>query len=190
MYNDVIKKLLKKIEIIPEDLLVIYLMNMCNLHEKKARQAIYAACRGRACYRVAGEYIASSSYIEWDSAKAKLAKAFKVFMSIAPEKDDFTRPTYPWLLSFTKDNIWYQIGYIERGMEFVTSSMYADQEIPEAQRASIKRIAIVEKDCDLSQLKQAGFTRFCTVDEAYVLKIVAKIDDVEEAWKDVPKVRV
>lgn len=66
----------------------------------------------------------------------------------------------------------------DRGMEFMSSV---------SERNAIKRIVIVEEGCDIAKIKNAGFAYFCTVDSNFALKIIAKNDDEEAAWSDVPE---
>lgn len=184
MYNEVIKDLLRKIEILPETLIVMYLMKMFGLSENMAHQAVFSACRSRACYKK-GDNIARVPYVEEDSQLRKKAKAFRVLIEFLPESKDFICE-FPWLLAFTKDNKFVQICYIEHNMELVSSMMIAEKPIPKDERSAIKRIAIVENECNLSKIKAAGFAYFCTVSDDYVLNIVAKCD-AAEAWADVPE---
>lgn len=183
MYNEVIKSLLRKIEILPEILIVMYLMKMFGLSENMAHQAVFSACRSRSCYKK-GDNVARVPYVEEDSQLRKKAKAFRVLIEFLPESKDFICEFSPWLLAFTKDNKFVQICYIERNMELVSSMMIAERPIPRDERSAIKRVAIVESECDLSKIKAAGFAYFCTVDENFALKIIAKCD-AAEAWADV-----
>ena len=64
--------------------------------------------------------------------------------------------------------------------------MIAAKPVPLEDRPSIKRIAIVEPGCRLEQIKAAGISHFCTVDEDFKLQIVKKTNP-EEAWNDVPE---
>lgn len=185
MYNEVIKKLLKKIELLPETLIVMYLMKMFGLSENMARQAVYSACRNRACYKK-GENIARTPFIEEDSSLRKKAKAFRVLLEFLPDSQEFVCENSPWLLAFVKGDKFVQVCFIERNLELVTSMMIAEKPIPKDERHSLKRIAIVEEGCDLKRIKAAGFAYFCTVNELFQLKIIAKCDE-KEAWADVPE---
>ena len=186
MYNEVIKKLLHKIEILPENLVVMYLMKAFGLSENMARQAVYAACRSRTCYKK-GEYLARLPYIETDSSLMKKAAAFRLVIEFLPDSQDFTVGYSPWLVSFLRGNNLVQVCYIERNMELVSSMMIAEKAVPKDERTSIKRIAIVENGSNISKVKNAGFAYFCTVDTDFSLKIVAKNSDLESAWADVPE---
>ena len=84
MYDEVIKKLLKKLDIIPEPLLALYLMKVYKLSENMAHQAVYAACRNRTCYKVNGNNIARTSFVEMNSNYMKVAKAFRVLLEFMP----------------------------------------------------------------------------------------------------------
>lgn len=186
MYNEVIKKLLRKIEILPEKLIVMYLMKAFGLSENMARQAVYAACRSRSCYKK-GDFIVRLPYIESDSSLVKKAAAFRLVIEFLPDSQDFSVGYSPWLVSFLCRNNLVQVCYIERNMELVSSIMIAEKAVPEDERKAIKRIAIVESGCDINKIKSAGFTYFCTVDTDFSLEIIAKNSDLESAWADVPK---
>lgn len=185
MYNDVIKKLLKKIEVLPKKVIIMYLMKVCGLSENMANQALFAACRSRACFDK-GDYVARMPYLEMDSAMMKKAKAFRVLIEFLPSSKEFICAQYPWTLAFTCQNSLVQIGYIERNMETVSSSLIAGIAVPESERANIKRIIIVEEGCNLSKMKRAGFSFFCTVDDSFELKILGKCKE-DEMWDDVPE---
>ena len=186
MYNEVIKKLLHKIEVLPENIVVMYLMKAYGLSENMARQAIYAACRSRACYKK-GDCIARLPYIETDSTLRKKAAAFRLVIEFLPDSQDFNVGYSPWLVSFLRGNNLVQVCYIERNMELISSMMIAEKAVPQEERASIKRIAIVEEGCDITKIKNAGFAYFCTVDANFSLRIIAKNSDIESAWADVPE---
>ena len=79
MYNEVIKKLLKKIEVLPKKVVILYLMKVYGLSENMANQALFAACRCRACFDK-GDYVARMPYLDMDSAMMKRAKAFHVYL--------------------------------------------------------------------------------------------------------------
>lgn len=186
MYDEVIKKLLKKLDIIPEPLLVLYLMKVYKLSENMAHQSVYAACRNRTCYRVNGDNIARMSFIEMNSNYMKLAKAFRVLLEFMPSTQNFVVASYPWLLAFSNGKNFVQICYIERDMELVSSMVIAEKPVPKEDRASMKRIAIIDAGCEVSKVKAAGFAYFCTVSDNYQLNIVAKADPMK-AWNDVPE---
>lgn len=184
MYNEVIKKLLHKIEILPENLVVMYLMKAFGLSENMARQAVYAACRSRTCYKK-GECLARLPYIETDSTLLKKAAAFRLVIEFLPDSQDFNVGYSPWLVSFLRGGNLVQVCYIERNMELVSSMMIAEKSVPKDERELIKRIAIIENGCDIAKIKNAGFAYFCTVDDDFSLKIIAKMPDIESAWADV-----
>ena len=186
MYDEVIKKLLKKLDMLPEPLLALYLMKVYKLSENMAHQAVYSACRNRSCYKLNGNYIARSGFLEPDSNTAKLAKAFRVLLEFMPETQHFVVASYPWLLAFSNGKNFVQIGYIERDMELVSSMVIAEKPVPMEDRRSTKRIAIMDVGCDVSKMKAAGFSYFCTVSDDFSLKVVAKADP-EGAWDDVPE---
>ena len=156
MYNEVIKKLLHKIEILPENLVVMYLMKAYGLSENMARQAVYSACRNRTCYKK-GDYLARLPYIETDSSLMKKAAAFRLVIEFLPDSQDFNVGYSPWLVSFLRGNNLVQVCYIERNMELVSSMMIAEKAVPKDERASIKRIAIIENGSDIAKVKSAGF---------------------------------
>ncbi len=188
MYNEVIKELLRKLQIVPEDLLVLYLRTMFPdvMTENLARQQIYSACRSRIAFKK-GNYIAISRFVEPDSSADKLAKAFRIAIHFLPESRTFVKASSPWLLSFPKGSNLIQVCYIENGMEFVTSKMIAEKPVPLSDREEIKRIAIIENVANLEKIKAAGFVNFCTVENDFVtFKIAAKCAP-EEAWADVPE---
>lgn len=101
MYDEVIKKLLKKLDIIPEPLLALYLMKVYKLSENMAHQAVYAACRNRTCYKVNGNNIARTSFVEMNSNYMKVAKAFRVLLEFMSGTQNFVVAAYPWLLAFS-----------------------------------------------------------------------------------------
>lgn len=183
MYNEVIKKLLRKIEILPETVIVIYLITVFNLSENQARQAIYAACRNRACYKK-GDNIARTPFIEMDSNLMKKAKALRVSLEFLPDSQEFICAAHPWILAFTKGDKLVQVCYIEHNMELISSMVIAEKPTPASERDSIKRIAIVEENCDLSKIKAGGFAYYCTVNDNFKLTIIAKCDPAK-AWDDV-----
>ena len=185
MYNEVIKKLLRKYEIIPEDLVVMYLMKAYGLSRNMAEQAVFAACRSRAAYK-RGDYLMRVPYLDANSTTQKKSLAFRIVIEFLPESDDFETGYSPWLASFIKDGNLIQVCYIERGMELLTSMMVGEKPVPVEDRSSIKRLLIVEPGCDLSKIKKAGFSHICTIDGSYNIAILAHFDDVEEAWRDVP----
>ena len=187
MYNETIKKILRQLEIMPVSLLIKYLMETCNLNEKRAEQSIYAALRSGICYKVDDNNVAITKFKTWDSAIEMRMKAFRVLMQLSPEGTDFTIATYPWLISFIKDNNHVLIGSMDKGEEYAKSSIYAQQAVPEDMRQWTRRIAIIEPGFNYDLMQNAGFIYFCEVDEDYTLRIVNKIDDVEEAWADVAK---
>ena len=152
MYNEVIKKLLHKIEILPENLVVMYLMKAYGLSENMARQAVYSACRNRTCYKK-GDYLARLPYIETDSSLMKKAAAFRLVIEFLPDSQDFNVGYSPWLVSFLRGNNLVQVCYIERNMELVSSMMIAEKAVPKDERASIKRIAIIENGSDIAKVK-------------------------------------
>lgn len=186
MYNEVIKKLLRKIEVLPEVLVVMYLVKAYGLTENMARQAIFSACRSRVCYKK-GNDIMRVPYLEPNSDLRKKALAFRLVIEFLPDSEDYMVGYSPWIISFAKGNNFVQICTIDTNMEFVSSRMIAEKPIPATEREYIKRIAIVQPGCDLSKIKKAGFTYFCQVDENYGLKIIAKNADIQDAWSDVPE---
>lgn len=186
MYDEVIKKLLKKLDIIPEPLLALYLMKVYKLSENMAHQAVYAACRNRTCYKVNGNNVARTSFIEMNSNYMKVAKAFRVLLEFMPGTQNFVVAAYPWLLAFSNGKNFVQICFIERDMELVSSMVIAEKPVSQEDRPSIKRIAIMDTGCDVSKMKAAGFAYFCTVSDNFELRIIAK-SDPEKAWNDVPE---
>lgn len=186
MYNEAIKSLLRKIEVIPEALVVMYLMKAYGLTENMARQAVFAACRNRVCYKK-GDNLARLPYLESDSALMKKALAFRLVIEFLPDSQDFNVGSSPWVVSFLRGNNLVQVCIIERDMEYVSSRMMAEKPIPVEERAGIKRIAILENGCDISKIRKAGYTYFCQVDSDYGLKIIQKNNNIEDAWADVPE---
>lgn len=185
MYNEVIRKLLQKIEALPEKLVVLYLMKMHNLSQPMAVQALYAAYKSRVAYQKNG-YLVRNPYVEINSALRNKAVAFRVLLEFLPESQEFICSMSPWILSFMKGNLYVQVCRIENGMELSTSMMIAGKSVPAADRAAIKRIAIVEPGCHLEQIKAVGISHFCTVDDDFKLEIIKKTDP-KEAWNDVPE---
>ena len=108
MYNEVIKKLLHKIEILPENLVVMYLMKAFGLSENMARQAVKPHDWSRTCYKK-GEYLARLPYIETDSSLTKKAAAFRLVIEFLPDSQDFTVGYSPWLVSFLRGNNLVQV---------------------------------------------------------------------------------
>lgn len=187
MYNDVIKKLLHKIEILPETLVIMYLEKAYGLSENMARQAIFAACKSRICYKV-GDCIQRLPYLESNSELRKKALAFRLVIEFLPDSEDFSVGYSPWLVSFLRSNHLVQVCIIERNMELVSSRMIADKPVPADERECFKRIAILEPGCDIRKIKKAGFAYFCEVNgQNYDLHILAKNADVKDAWADVPE---
>lgn len=186
MYNEVIKNLLRKIEVLPEALVVMYLMKAYGLTENMARQAVFAACRNRVCFKK-GDDLARYPYLDSDSTLRKKAMAFRLVIEFLPDSQDFNINFSPWLISFLRGNNLVQICFIERDMEYVMSRMIADKPIPAEERNFIKRIAILENGCDVDKVRKAGFAYFCHVDAGYGLKIIRKNNDVQDAWSDVPE---
>ena len=185
MYNEAIKKLIRKMEILPEVLVQMYLMKKYNLSENMAYQATHAACRARCTYKI-GTCLAATPYITMDSAHMKRAKAFRVYLEFIQKSDGFTVPGYPWTLAFNSGVNYVQVCCIERDMELVSSKVIADKPVPAEDRQTIKRIAIVDPGCAIQRIKAAGFTYFCTVSDSFQLKIVSKCNP-ETAWNDVPE---
>lgn len=186
VYNEVIKQLLKKIEILPRNLVVMYLMKMYKISNNMAVQAVYAACRARVCY-AKGDNIARAPYVEMDSSLMKKAYAFRLVIEFLPDSQDFDVGFAPWLITFLRNGNLVQVCYIEHHMELATSMMIAGRPVPESEREFIKRIAIVEDTCDIEKIKHAGFSYFCTVGSDFSLKIVSKINNLDAAWEDVPE---
>jgi len=186
MYNEVIKKIVKKMKVIPSKLLVKYLMDICNLSEDVAMQSIYIATRSHVCYQL-GDKVFSSKNAKWDNDTKKRAKAFRIFMAIVKEYVEFEIATYPWLLEFAKDKIFIQIGYIEKGMEHESAEIYSQQYVPLIHRPKTKRIAIIESGCDLKALQKLGFVYFCEVNDEYDFNIIEKVKDKEVEWGRISK---
>ena len=186
MYTEVIKQLLKKIEILPRDLVVMYLMKMYNISNNMATQAVYAACRARACY-AKGDNIARAPYVEMDSTLLKKAYAFRVVIEFLPDSQDFNVGFAPWLITFLRNGNLVQVCYIEHNMELVTSMMIAGRPMPKSEREYVKRIAIIDSGCDIEKMKRAGISYYCIVKPDFSLKIVSKISNVDTAWADVPE---
>lgn len=185
MYNEAIKKLIRKLEILPEVLVQMYLRKKFNLSENMAAQAAHSACRARCAYKV-GNCLAAAPYIKMDSAHMKRAKAFRVYLEFIQKSDGFTIPGYPWVLVFNSGVNYVQVCCIDRDMELVSSKVIADKPVPMEDRKTIKRIAIMDPSCSIDRIKAAGFSHFCTVSDNMELKIVAK-RSAEEAWNDVPE---
>lgn len=187
MYNEVIKQLLKKLDIIPERLLAMYLMKKYNLTENMAHQAIHAACRNRSAYRV-GDCVARAPFIEYTSAEKKRAKAFRVFLEFLSQAESFRIADYPFILSFATGKNYVQVCYIERGAELSGSMVISNIPVPSIERPTIKRIAILEDGCNIAMIKSAGISHFCNVSDEFSLKIIKKTDP-KTAWNDVPENR-
>lgn len=187
MYNDIIRQLLEKIEILPEALLIRYLVRAFpSITPMFAKKAIHSACRSRVGFRK-GEFICRTPYLEVDSNVMKKIKAFAVMLDIVKGKCDFVCSQYPWILGFTHNKYYIQICAIEHNMELVRSKLIADKPVTLQERDVVRRIAIVDAGCDISKIKAAGFFYFCTVDDDYRVTIIAKNIDKEGAWKDVPE---
>lgn len=187
MFNETIKKLMEKMGMLPEALVVMYLKKMFGISDKLAHQAVFSACRSRICYKK-GDYLVRVPQMEVDSLVRKKAKAFRLVVEFLPDSQDFSVGYSPWLMYFIRSNNLVQVCYIEKGMEMVSSRLIADKPIPAEERSGIKRIAILEPGCDINRIRKAGFSYFCVVsDDDFDLKIVEKVDEEAEAWADVPE---
>ena len=186
VYNDIIKKLLKRIEVLPKKVVILYLMKAYNLSANMANQAIYAACRAKACFEINdGDYIARLPYIKAERNTIQRAKAFRVALEFLPDSQEFVCAQHPWLLAFVSSGSLVQVGYIERDMEVAESSLIASIHVPVEDRATTKRIIIAEEGCRLDKMKRAGISFICCVNDAFDIEILEKRygDDV---WNDVP----
>lgn len=191
MYSEAIKELLKKIDALPEYLVVLYLRKVYGLTENLARQTLFAACRARACYPDNKGWIRKTAYTEIDSMSIVRAKAFRAICEFLPDSRTFCVASHPWLYvcnakSGDKDFL-VQIGYIPSGKETISSMLVASRACSIADREYIRRIVIVEPNVNLNLVKAAGYTHFFTVDEKsenWNLEIVRRVPD-KEAWNDV-----
>lgn len=85
MYNEVIKKLLQKIEALPEKLVVMYLMKVYKLSQPMALQAVYAAYKSRVAYQKGG-YAVRNPHVEINSALRHKGTAFRVCWNFSQER--------------------------------------------------------------------------------------------------------
>lgn len=185
MYNNIIKELLNKIEVLPVELLVRYLQARCSLSENLARQSIYAAARDRiCCISEDGTIVAKQRGLAFDSKYRKKAAALAAIIQFLPDSADFICSKFPWVLTFLKGDKVVQVCYIENNYEIALSNIIKDIPVAEDDRPYYFRIGILENPEGFEKMKAVGFRHFCCVDDKYKVKGLVNVEK-EDAWDDI-----
>lgn len=185
MYNEVIKTIIRTMQILPRKLLIMYLMKKCHISESVASNAVHAAWRNRDVWLLDGDFIGIKRRMEFDSEAKKRAKAFRVYLEFIDSSNGLTISGFPWAISFNSGSNFVQVGVIDRDMELATSMTIKEKPVAKEDRAYIRRIAILEAGCNITKIKKVGFIYFCSVSDDYTLKIIQRSDE-NTMWDDMP----
>ena len=163
IHNEDIKDLLSVIPIIPDKLMIEYLMRRFDMTPNRARETIYNACRQYAkkkpvCY----------------ATNEGLARYNDLTMN-------------PWLLNFCEDGHAYYVCEFKRGEELLLSDMIRSTGIQQEMRPVTRRVAILAPGANRSLISECGIKFFCTVDDDWDLAVTEAVPD-DEVWNGVPVV--
>lgn len=186
-HSEAIRSLIKKTAPIAVEVVRLYLIKKFNIpmNSKISEQAIHAAERDGYCFIKDG-FVCLDRNTDITTHNRHMSKALRVALEIEPSGESLLIGNNPGLISFVKNGKFVQICVIEPDMEYAMSSLLAATPVPKDERASIRRIAIVETGSKVDRIKAAGITTYCRVNDAYGLSI-DKSDASEEAWADVPE---
>lgn len=183
-HNEDIKDLLSVIPVIPDKLMIEYLMRRFDMTPNRARETIYNACRQYAkkkpvCYATNGG-LARYNDLAMNSKIMQQCRAFRVACEFLPESRAFSLPKlHPWLLNFCEDGHAYYVCEFKRGEELLLSDMIRSTGIQQEMRPVTRRVAILAPGANRSLISECGIKFFCTVDDEWDLAVTESVPDDE-----------
>lgn len=180
------------IPVIPDKLMIEYLMRRFDMTPNRARETIYNACRQYAkkkpvCYATNGG-LARYNDLAMNSKIMQQCRAFRVACEFLPESRAFSLPKlHPWLLNFCEDGHAYYVCEFKRGEELLLSDMIRSTGIQQEMRPVTRRVAILAPGANRSLISECGIKFFCTVDDEWDLAVTESVPD-DEVWNGVPVV--
>lgn len=214
MYNDIIKKLLRKLGAAPECLILKILVEVYGESESTAANALYDAYRKKIIYKQQSNAI---DFAVWHPDFKivpkchKVASALSTAISLLPDSEnlfsdfEFILADYPYEIAFILpipddeddaedslgQNTLVRIIYCEKGDLFSTGYLLQSLSIPKNVRDFIYQIAIVPMDVDfdaLEYLKRKGIALVCqTNDVTAQVFVIQDYSEDEDLWEDIPE---
>lgn len=190
IHNEDIKDLLSVIPIIPDGLMLEYLMHRYDMTPNRARETIYNACRQYAkkkplCYAT-NDGLARYADLTMNSKVMQQCRAFRVACEFLPESRAFSLPKlHPWLMNFCEDGYVYYVCEFQKGEELLLADIIRSTGISQDMRAVTRRVAILAPGANRSLISGCGIKFFCTVDAQWDLTVTEAVPDAE-VWNGVP----
>ena len=191
VHNEDIRDLLSSIPIIPDNLMIQYLMRRFNMSENRARETIYQACRQYrhmkpVCYSLKGS-ITRSENVTMNSNLLSLCKALRVACEYLPGSRQFVvSKVFPWILTFYDNGYVYHVCEFNRGEELLKAEVIRSAGIAREMLPVTTRICILGPGTNQNLIQACGMRYFCTVDtNTWDLDVLSAVPD-EEVWKGMP----
>lgn len=110
-------------------------------------------------------------------------KAFRVAVELMDEKQEIMHTAFPFEYHVVNKNKLYEIAYLYNGQETPLSLAIGSRYVEEENRATVRRIAVVDYGVDPSYIKRVGFSKIVRVTPSNDIEIVKAIPQTE-AWLD------
>lgn len=112
-----------------------------------------------------------------------MQKTFRVAVELMDEQQEIMRTTFPFEYHVINKNKLYEIAYLYNGQETPISLAIGARYVEEENRATVRRIAVVDYGAELSYIKRVGFSKIVRVTPSNDIEIVEAIPQ-SEAWLD------
>lgn len=185
MYFKYVESLLKRMDAVQVDVLQQYLVQLLGISETVALQTIHSSARNRTGYFSEDEkFILRDKTVEVNGVTVNRNIALRFIINYLPDSDNFAISAYPWTALFTTKGRMVQIAVFDVEQETVQSMYISSFPVPEEDRETIRRIAIVKRASVIPMLKFAGFTHIYSCNITGDIELIGK-RPFERAWEDV-----